>query len=558
MSELRQPKTSAEEVGNATKPQSGPEAGDDTILQSPRHKRPKIPFTRQAARASWVAPLLSLVLSYYIKPLNPTFNLLMLMVMVFFLIAGFVFGIVALFGIRKHGRKGILKPAIAGIIVNVSLISLFISLWVFFNVVDKHRLQQEGEKMGMDVFLNYPGWFGATFVEGAVLTVTSIDDMSEAAREFNTYFIANVSHLLISVDNSAGKEDFDVNPSMVRLILEDGRIENALSTRQVLQTARVDKQKWIDTYTGPFRVYPGEQLTNCIVFLPYGFDMSKVEKVIVNINGQDTSVAGSYLTAEQKAKLVKSGLEGLEHFQSLIQSNSNQSEMGDQNIFVPVADDVLLINVGIETYDALVESIFTAGSKLPLLKREIFSTAVDDQQTVDVHVLQGFRPLSKYNRTLARLQLTQLPRAPRGVPQIEITFDIDRNGLLSISAIEKSINKKASVVFLSSETINPAEAEKMRQEANRYSQQDSAEVKLIETRNQAELMLYVAEHYLLPSLIQRSILKGLMAKVKSHLADQSPEQLISQMNALQVYMEEITGKKYILESGVFVDEKEIL
>jgi molecular chaperone DnaK (HSP70) len=94
----------------------------------------------------------------------------------------------------------------------------------------------------------------------------------------------------------------------------------------------------------------------------------------------------------------------------------------------------------------------------------------------------------------------------------------------------------------------------MRQEANRFSQQDSVEVKLIQSRNQAELMLYVAEHYLSPSEAQRSILKGLMANVKSHLADQSPEQLIAQMYALQVHMEKITGKKYLLERGIFLDD----
>jgi molecular chaperone DnaK (HSP70) len=94
----------------------------------------------------------------------------------------------------------------------------------------------------------------------------------------------------------------------------------------------------------------------------------------------------------------------------------------------------------------------------------------------------------------------------------------------------------------------------MRQEANRFSQQDSVEVKLIQSRNQAELMLYVAEYDLSPSETQRSILEGLMANVKSHLADQSPEQLIAQMYALQVHMEKITGKKYILERGIFLDD----
>ncbi|MHC4087017.1 MAG: DUF4190 domain-containing protein [Planctomycetota bacterium] len=524
MSESRQPKLPTEEVGDTTDQKSGSKAGDKVSITTPAAQTAKTPFARQAAKASWVAPLLCLSLSYLTKPASRVGNMAMVIFMLSFIVAGLVFGIIALFGIRKYGRKGILKPAIAGIIVNVLFISLIISLWVFLDVTNNRRLRQEGEQMGMDLLLNYPGWMGATFMEGAVLTVTSVDDSSEAARDLNKIFWANISHLIISLDNSAGKEDFEVNPSLVSLVLADGTIEPVLPTRQILQTAREQKQKWIDTYTGPFIVAPGEQLTACFAFIPHGFDMSKVVKAVVNINGQDMPVVGSYMAAEQKAKLIKSGIEHLEQIRSFNQFHSNQSESGDRNIFLPVADNILLVNVGVETNSAFVEPIFTAGSKLPLLQREIFSTAVDDQQTVDIHVLQGFRPLSKYNRTLSRFQITQLPRAPRGVLEIELTFDID------------------------------AEAERMRQEANRFSQQDSVEVKLIQSRNQAELMLYVAEYDLSPSETQRSILEGLMANVKSHLADQSPEQLIAQMYALQVHMEKITGKKYILERGIFLDD----
>lgn len=544
MSESRQQKTPAEEVKDTTKQKSGPRAGVDGTSSTRTPQTAKKPFARQAATASWLAPVLSLALSYCTKQVDQAGSIFMLTIEVLFIVAGLVFGIIALFGIRKHGREGIFKPAIAGIIVSVSLILLIISLLVLGYVADKRRLRQEGEQMAINLLLNEPGWIGFTILPDTTITVVSMHDGSDAARELNACFGANVSSLIIGIFNLGGKETLTVDPSLVRLVLTDDTIEPALPIRAVLQTAR--EQKWIDTYSGPFKVLPGEQLTRCFVFIPHGFDMSKVVKVLVNINGQDMPVAGSYLTAEQKAKLIKSGIERWEQIRSLNQLHSHLSETRDEDILVPVANNVLLVNVGVETDGGLFEPIITVGSELPLSKQEIFSTAVDYQETIDVHVLQGFRPLAKYNKTLAKFQITELPRAPRGVPNIVITLQIDQNGRMKIQAVEEATGKDAVILVAATGTLTRSDVETMQKEALQFAKQDEEEATLIKMRNEAEFLLYMAQSVLdgkpPVSKTDRKHLMRLMADVRNHITDPRPEKLTTSTYALQNQLETVIQK----------------
>lgn len=291
----------------------------------------KTPFARQAAKASWVAAILCCILSFAspgggARATDAAKGGAMLtgIIEVLLVVAGLVFGIVALLGIRKHGRKGILKPAIAGIIANAFLILLVILAMILVDAEAKRESRQQGERMGIDLLLNYPGWFGATFMADVTVTVTSVDDSSEFARELNAYFGTNISFLVIGLDNSAGRKTHRMDPSQVRLVLADGTTRRALPTRTVLQTAKRQKQKWIDIYSGPFTVRPGERLTNCCAFIPHGYDMSKVVEVFVEINGQETPVAGSYLTAEQRGQLMRRGLEYWEQMKSSNRSDTRQ------------------------------------------------------------------------------------------------------------------------------------------------------------------------------------------------------------------------------------------
>lgn len=163
--------------------------------------------------------------------------------------------------------------------------------------------------------------------------------------------------------------------------------------------------------------------------------------------------------------------------------------------------DILLIDVtplslGVETLGGVMTVLIPRNTPIPTRKAEIFTTAADNQTTVDVHVLQGERPMAADNRTLARFQLTGIPPAPRGVPKIEVTFDIDANGILNVTAKDMATGKEQSIKVVTSSGLTKEEVERMRQEAERYAEQDKKKKELIEARNQADAVAYQSEKFL--------------------------------------------------------------
>ncbi len=155
--------------------------------------------------------------------------------------------------------------------------------------------------------------------------------------------------------------------------------------------------------------------------------------------------------------------------------------------------DVTPLSLGIETLGNVTTRLIERNTTIPTRKSEIFSTAADGQTSVEIHVLQGERELAKDNRTLARFHLDGIPPAPRGVPQIEVIFDIDANGILNVSAIDKATGKKQDVTITASSTLSQDEIEKMVEEAERYAEEDMKRRELIETKNQADSFIYRME-----------------------------------------------------------------
>jgi molecular chaperone DnaK len=133
---------------------------------------------------------------------------------------------------------------------------------------------------------------------------------------------------------------------------------------------------------------------------------------------------------------------------------------------------------------------------IPTRKTETFSTAADSQTSVEVHVLQGERPMAAHNRTLGKFHLTGLPPAPRGVPQIEVTFDIDANGILNVTAKDMATSKDQKITITSSSGLSKEEVERMAKEADSHSAEDKAKREEIEAKNQLDSMLYGVEKML--------------------------------------------------------------
>jgi molecular chaperone DnaK len=158
--------------------------------------------------------------------------------------------------------------------------------------------------------------------------------------------------------------------------------------------------------------------------------------------------------------------------------------------------DVTPLSLGIETLGGVMTTLIARNTTIPTRKSEVFSTAADNQTSVEVHVVQGERPLARDNRTLGRFHLVGIPSAPRGVPQIEVTFDIDANGIVNVSAKDLGTQKEQKITITASSGLSKDEVDRMMKEAESHAEDDKKRRDEIETRNRADQAVYGAERML--------------------------------------------------------------
>ena len=155
--------------------------------------------------------------------------------------------------------------------------------------------------------------------------------------------------------------------------------------------------------------------------------------------------------------------------------------------------DVTPLSLGIETLGGVFTRLINRNTTIPTSKSQVFSTAADNQTSVEIHVLQGERDMAAYNKTLGRFQLTGIPPAPRGIPQIEVKFDIDANGIVNVSAKDMATGNQQAITLTSSGGLSDDEIEKMVREAEANASEDSKRKEEVEVRNQADSLIYQAE-----------------------------------------------------------------
>ena len=213
--------------------------------------------------------------------------------------------------------------------------------------------------------------------------------------------------------------------------------------------------------------------------------------------------------------------------------------------------DVTPLSLGIETLGEVFTKIIERNTTIPTSKTQTFSTATDGQTSVEIHVLQGERALAKDNKSLGKFQLTGIPPAPRGVPQIEVAFEIDANGILQVAARDKGTGREQSIRISNTGGLNDAEVERMRQEAELYAEDDDRRKKLVELRNQADNLFYSYESTIRDNA--EFIDDGLKARAAERVADLraaiadrsiAVEVMLERLDSLQQALFEIGSSVY--------------
>jgi molecular chaperone DnaK len=212
--------------------------------------------------------------------------------------------------------------------------------------------------------------------------------------------------------------------------------------------------------------------------------------------------------------------------------------------------DVTPLSLGIETLGGVSTRLIERNTTIPTRKSEVFSTASDSQPSVEIHVLQGERPMARDNRTLGKFHLVGIPPAPRGVPQVEVTFDIDANGIMNVAAKDMATQKEAKITITANNKLSKDEIEKLKRDSEQFAEADKKKKEEVEIKNEADNLLYAAEKLVKQDLKDRISAENVekvnraSQELRDAMTSNNIEDMKAKIQALKTVLGEISTQAY--------------
>ena len=216
--------------------------------------------------------------------------------------------------------------------------------------------------------------------------------------------------------------------------------------------------------------------------------------------------------------------------------------------------DVMPLSLGIETLGGVFTKLIERNTTIPAKKSQVFSTAADNQTQVDIHILQGEREFAKDNKTLGRFELTGIPPAPRGIPQIEVTFDVDANGIVHVTAKDLGTQKSTDITITSSTNLSEADIDKAVKEAEQYAEEDKKRKEKVDNKNKLDGMIFAVEKSMNElgdklSAEDKASLEESVKHAKEELASDDDDRIKAATDKLTSESQQIFAKVYQQAGG---------